>query len=371
MVKRKKLLWICEITLFIFALIFILKITPFLWGVFVDKNIDVKKTKTGDINILLMGIGGGKHEGPELTDTMILASLHPKENRIDLISIPRDLYVKEIEKKINQAYALGQKQKGKGILVARSAVDYITGVRADYVVVIDFSGFIRFVDLLGGIDIDVENTLDDYAYPLGGKEEELCNVTEEGIASFSAQIATGSATEYDIFPCRFSHLHVEKGRRHMDGELALKFVRSRHALGSEGSDFARSKRQQSVIDAVRNKALSLGTLTNPVRVVGIVGILRGNIFTDIPESQYDDFIKLSNKMQDAKIRSYIIDQGDKIKDRMGLLVNPPLDKYNGQWVLVPRIGDSDFSEVMEYIKCILSGKECIVAEDGIEEGANS
>lgn len=364
--KRREILWGAGIILSILILIFILKALAFLWGVFIDKNISVKKTKEGDVNVLLMGIGGAAHEGPDLTDTMILASIHPEENRVDLISIPRDLYVESLGKKINHAYSIGQLKGGKGILVSRSAVNAVTGVRPDYVFVIDFSGFVKLVDLLGGIDVNVENTLDDYAYPVEGEEQELCDVTEDGIASFSAQIATGSATEFDIFPCRFDHLHVEKGFQHMDGNLALKFVRSRHALGIDGSDFARSRRQQLTIDAVRNKVLSLGTLTNPVKVIGILGIIKGNIFTDIPEDQYDDFIKLAQKMKGAKIISYVIDEGDNYRQRPGLLLNPPLTDFNGMWVLVPRKGSSNFSEIQEYVRCIISGKDCMVTEDGIK-----
>jgi len=366
MVDKKNLIWAAGIILFILALVFIIKALPFFWGVFVDKNINVTTTKEGDVNVLIMGIGGGEHEGPDLTDTIILASLHPDENRIDLISIPRDLYIESLKKKINHAYSIGQDKGDKGILLARSTVNSVTGVRPDYTVVIDFSGFVKLVDLLGGIDVNVENTLDDYAYPVEGKEQELCSVTEDGIASFSAQIATGSATEFDVFPCRFKHLHVERGQNHMDGELALKFVRSRHALGAEGTDFARSKRQQLVIDAIRNKILSLGTLANPVKVIGMISILKDNIFTDIPDSQYDDFIKLAQKMKGSKITSYVIDEGDSYQGKPGLLINPPLTEFSGQWVLIPRIGNSNFSEIKEYVGCILSGKECTITEEDIE-----
>jgi polyisoprenyl-teichoic acid--peptidoglycan teichoic acid transferase len=366
MVKRKKLLWGIGIILLILLITLALKTLPFLWGVFVDKNINIKKTREGDINVLLMGIGGGIHEGPDLTDTIILASVHPGKNRVDLISIPRDLYIKSLGKKINHAYSMGQNGGDKGILVARSTVNFVTGVRPDYVFVIDFSGFVKLVDLLGGVDVNVENTLDDYAYPVEGKEQELCGATEDGIASFSAQIATGSATEFDFFPCRFDYFHVEEGFNRMDGELALKFVRSRHALGAEGTDFARSRRQQLVIDAIRNKVLSLGTLANPVKIVGIINIIKGNIFTDIPEDQYDDFIKLAQKMKGAKITNYVIDQGDFYKGTYGLLENPPLIDYYGQWVLIPRVGVSNFSEIKEYVACILSGKECMVSKTGIE-----
>lgn len=362
MLKKKG--FIVVVVLLVVLLLLVVRFLPFFWGVIIDKKINIKKNEAGSINILLMGRGGGMHDGPDLTDTIILASLNPDKNTIDLISIPRDLYVDSLHTKINAAYANGEeKEKGKGILLARSTVESVTGVRPDYVVVIDFSGFVRLVNLLGGIDVKVENTLDDYAYPTAGKEKELCGVTEDGIASFSAQIATGSATEFDAFPCRFEHLHVPSGLQHMDGDVALKYVRSRHALGSEGSDFARSHRQQLVISALREKVLSLGTLGNPVKVIGIINILKDSITTDIPEGQFDDFIKLAQKMKGAVIKNAVIDQGEG--DRYGLLINPPLEDYNGAWVLAPRVGRGDYSEIKTYVACIIKGQNCIIGKTGI------
>ncbi|HMS22314.1 MAG TPA: LCP family protein [Candidatus Levybacteria bacterium] len=366
MVINKKIAIGVGFVILIIFLLIILKTLPIFWGVFIDKKINVKKSENGNINILLLGIGGAKHDGPDLTDTIILASINPQKNIVHLVSIPRDLYVDSLQSKINAAYANGQEKGGKGILLARSTVASITGIRPDYVFVLDFSGFIKLVDLIGGIDVPVQNTLDDYAYPEEGKENELCGVTDDGLASFSAQIATGSATEFDLFPCRFLHLHVPAGVQHMDGELALKFVRSRHALGQEGSDFARSKRQQLVINAVRDKILSLGTLANPVKLIGIVGILGDNIRTDIPEGQFDDFIKLAQKMKGAKIESTVIDEGDLGQERYGLLINPPLQEYNGQWVLAPRAGRGNYSEIKTYLSCVLKGGKCLITKDSVE-----
>lgn len=350
----------------IIIVVLLIRYFSLFWGLTVDRKVDVKQTKEGSTSILLMGKGGGSHDGPDLTDTIMLASLNPEKNTVDLISIPRDLYVKSMGRKINSAYVIGEEKEKKGMLYTKAVVASVTGVKPDYAVIIDFSGFEKLIDLLGGIDVQVENTLIDNAYPTEGKERELCGVTEDGLASFSAQIATSSATESEIFPCRFEVLQVKEGAQHMNGELALKFVRSRHALGQEGSDFARSKRQQSVINAIREKVLSLGTLANPLKVVGIIGILKDNIATDIQEQEYDDFIKLAQKMKGAKITSYVLDTGDIERGRYGLLVNPPLDESVGfQWVLSPRIGVGDYSEIKEYISCVLSGKTCEITETGV------
>lgn len=364
---NRKLLFVGVIFICIVVLVVLVRYFSLFWGLTVDKKINVKKTSSGNINVLIMGIGGANHDGPNLTDTIILASVNPEKNSVHMISIPRDLYVDTIEGKINRVYSDGQEKGGKGILLSSVVMNSITGIRPDYVVVIDFSGFEKLIDLLGGIDVDVVNTLDDYAYPLVGKEDELCGVTEDGMASFSAQIATSSATDFDIFPCRFEHVHVDEGMQHMDGKLALKFARSRHGVGSEGSDFARSRRQQLVISAIRNKILSLGTLANPVKVVGMINLLKDNIKTNIQEKEYDDFIKLAQKMKGAKITSSVIEEGNPGDARYGLLINPPLQDYRGQWVLAPRAGKGNYTELKEYVACVFSGNDCEVIESGIEK----
>lgn len=364
--RRPLFMWIGIIVCIVIVIV-LLRYFSLFWGLTVDKKIDVKKTESGNINVLVMGIGGGNHDGPNLTDTIILASVNPEKNTVNMVSIPRDLYVTSANGKINRVYSEGQDKGDKGILLTSAVIQSVTGVRPDYVVIIDFSGFVKLVDLLGGIDVDVENTLDDYAYPLEGKEEELCGYTEDALASFSAQIATSSATDFDIFPCRFEHLHVETGVQHMDGLLALKFARSRHALGAEGSDFARSKRQQLVISAVRNKILSLNTLTNPVKVLGMINLLKDNIKTNITESEYDDFIKLAQKMKGADISSSVIDEGNSADEREGLLINPPLQDYNGQWVLAPRTGKGNYTEIKSFVSCVFTGAKCEVTKTGIQK----
>ncbi len=354
--------------LFILIIIILLLVRYFslFWGLTIDRRVDVKQTKDGSVNILLLGKGGGLHDGPDLTDTIILANINPEKNRVTMISIPRDLYLTSTKSKINKVYAEGQQKNKQGILLSRAAVNSLTGVSPDYAVVIDFSGFEKLIDLLGGVDVTVENRLDDYAYPVEGKEDELCGHTEDGIASFSAQIATASATEFDIFPCRFQRLQINKGVQYMDGKTALQFVRSRHALGKEGSDFARSKRQQNVINAIREKVLSLGTLANPLKVIGIIGILKDNIATDIKEEEYDDFIKLAQKMKGAQIDSYVLDVGDVSEKRYGLLINPPLsEEVEYQWVLSPRFGVDNYSEIKKFVACVISGSECEISETDI------
>ena len=345
----------------------LIRYVPTLWQLVFKKEIQLKQTPENKINVLLLGVGGGTHEGPDLTDTIIFATLDPKTKNTTLVTIPRDLWIPDLNAKINTAYTFGEeKQKGGGLVLAKSTVSKVLGQQVDYAVKIDFSGFTKAVDLMGGLDINVDNTFDDYVYPIEGKEDDPCSHTDEEIVDLTAQIATGSATDIDAFPCRYEHLHFDKGSQHMDGVTALKYVRSRHAEGIEGSDFARSKRQEKVISAFKDKLLSAGTLLNPVKISNLVGVLQGSIETDIKENEYADFVKLAQKMQHGKINSISIDLGNTEEEQYGLLENPPTGpEFNNAWVLTPRVGSGDYSEIQKFVACRIKGADCIIGADGI------
>ncbi len=373
MLRVKNFLENKKIILSALGLIVLLIGAVFFYKIYFKKEIELKtEKKTGNINVLILGKGGGRHEGPDLTDTIMVAAINPNKNTVTLISIPRDLWIPDLAAKINTAYSYGQERGGQGKLLAKTAVSQAIGKQIDYVLVVDFDAFINLVDHLGGIDINVKRAFDDYKYPITGKEDDLCDHTEEELIDLSAQIATGSADAPDVFPCRFEHIRFDQGVRHMDGEEALKFVRSRHGLNGEGSDFARSQRQQDVINAIRDKGLSLGIILNPLKVIGAFNIIKDNIDTNADVREIDDFINLATKMQGAKISSVVLDFGDEGKKRYGLLMHPPIsDAQKLQWVLIPRKGDGDFSEIHDYIKCIEDGLTCKIEEKGIDRGTTS
>lgn len=367
---RKRVFWALLIFLLILLGIGLFKASsflPVLWELFFTKEVQLKETKDKKVNVLLLGVGGANHDGPNLTDTIIFTSVDPQQKKVSLVSIPRDLWVPEMQQKINQSYVVGEDKKaGTGLASAKEIVSTILGQQIDYVVKIDFSGFEKAVDAMGGLDITVARTFDDYAYPIAGLEDEPCGHDEITIASLSAQIASGSASESEAFPCRYEHLHFDKGETHMDGETALKYVRSRHAFGFEGSDFARSQRQSKVISAFREKLFSAGTLLNLSKVNELLAILQGSIEMDIKKEEIDDFVKLANKTQGAKVVSAVLDTGDEEEERLGLLTNPPIsEEYNNAWVLAPRAGNGEYSEIHEYVSCFLSGKTCLITETGV------
>lgn len=362
---RKRPLILLAIIVVILA-IFVVKtasIYPILFQLLFNKQVELKQTTDNKINVLLLGIGGGSHEGPNLTDTIILASLDPKNDKVTLVSIPRDLWFPDINQKINAAYQIGLSSKNPdaGLALAEAAVGKVTGQSIDYAVRLDFSGFVKAVDEVGGLDINVNNTFDDYQYPIGGKEDDSCGLSEQAIQQF---IATDSA-EADLpleFPCRYKHLHFDKGLQHMDGETALEFVRSRHGTNGENSDFARSKRQEKVINAFKAKILSAQTLLNLPKMLSLYNTLKSSIDMNIPQSGFDDFIRLAEKMRGAKIQSVVIDTGDVASQRAGLLNESVVQAdYGNTSALIPRIGNGNFSEIQKYISCEITKGNCVVS----------
>lgn len=267
------------------------------------------------VSILLMGKGGIGHEAPDLTDAIILATI--TDSGITLISLPRDIWVPEIRAKINSAYYWG-KQKNEGFKLIDDAVASITSVTPNYNLVIDFSIFKKLIDVMGGIDVDVKNTFVDEKYPIAGKEADPC------------------------IPCRYETLHFAQGKQLMDGETALKFVRSRNAKGEEGTDFAREARQQLVIEALKNKVLSTEILLNFKKLQAIREVFVSSIETDIPNDLFIGFIKKVYSLRN-NINFEVIPES--------MFTIPPISpKYDRQYVLIPKSGY--WSELQKWIKSL-------------------
>ncbi|HKC04783.1 MAG TPA: LCP family protein, partial [Patescibacteria group bacterium] len=143
---------------------------------FISAPNSVVASSNGRTNILIMGKAGGSHDGPDLTDTMIVASLSFTKPEIVTISIPRDLWIPEIRAKINSAYYWGnQKNPGGGITFAKAITQEVVGIPIHYGVVIDFSAFKDIVDSIGGIDVNVEKGFTDKLYPIAGRENDTCS----------------------------------------------------------------------------------------------------------------------------------------------------------------------------------------------------
>ena len=265
------------------------------------------------INILLLGYGGPKHDGPYLTDSMMIARFDPTRSTAYLLSLPRDLWVtlptggSGTPQKLNAAYAIGldddqypdkENKYTGGHSGARAmtsdVVKDVTGLSMTHVLAVDFEGFIQGVDTLGGIDVKVAQSFEDKEYPLEGKETDLCGKDEKEMEE-QLKTATNAAI---LFPCRYETIKFDKGIVHMDGINALKYVRSRHA--TNGSDFARSERQREIINAVKEKALSLGILS---KLPELYKTLASHIATDITIQDVPSFASLLTTWSTYKITS--------------------------------------------------------------------
>ena len=270
------------------------------------------KNDNGRTNVLLLGTGGGQHEGPDLTDTLILVSA-TTSGQITMISVHRDIYMDSLDNKINSAYNTG------GLPLAKSAVEQIVGMPIHYALRVDFSAFEKIIDILGGIDVNAPAVLDDYEFPVVGKENDLCNGDPE-------------------LKCRLEYLHFDAGLQKMDGKTALRYVRSRHAIGDEGSDFARSGRQQLVLKALKDKVFLFSSLINPIKIKSIYDELKANIDTDFDITQPNQLINIGLNYRNSQIKNVYLD--------LTLLDNPPID-WRG-WILLPKNGNWD--EIQKYIK---------------------
>lgn len=264
---------------------------------------EIVSEEHGVKNILIAGIGGLWHPGGELTDSLMLASLDYDKKTVTLLSIPRDLYVaysSNTAGKINALYPMGQKQ-GEGINLLAKKVSEITGQPIHHYLVIDFSGFKSIVNALGGVEVDVPKKIYDREYP-------------------------NNNWGWEVFS-------LEKWLQTLDGETALKFARSRHST----SDFDRSHRQQLLVQAIKDKALSLGVITNPNKIAELVESVRNNLSTDLTVGNLFDigmhFKDMSNN--DIITYSYNDSCSGAICMPGSYLYVPVRDNFGGEWVLLP------------------------------------
>lgn len=265
----------------------------------------------GRINILLLGRAGEHYPGHDLTDTVMIMSLDTKEKKIALLSLPRDLSVtvpkSHLSTKINAVYqhSLAQYQDASAVI---ETVEDITRLPIHYFLVIDFSGFEKVIDTLGGINVEVMRDMYDERYP-------------------------GPNYSYQTF-------EIKKGWQTLDGATALKYVRERHD-DPEG-DFGRAKRQQQVTQAVKNKAFSLQTFANAFTLNELLNTLGESVRTNIKPNEIESFVDLAKHMDTQNIANVVVDawQPDSLLRVSHVQVGP-----TAMFILVPRVGN--WSEVRD------------------------
>lgn len=279
---------------------------PGLLGLFGQGQL--KGEADGRVNVLLLGIGGDNHPGANLTDTIMVASIKPATNEVALLSVPRDLYVPIDgygKDKINAANALGEQKNysGGGMALSKDTISKTLDIPIHYTVRVDFSGFEKIIDTVGGVDINVEKDLYDPFYPDNG--------------TYS----------------------IKAGMHHMDGKAALKYARSRETT----SDFDRAKRQQQIMVQVKEKVFSTNTLLNPAKMSEILGILGDHIKTDMQIWEGQRLAQMFQRVDKNKIINKVLDDGP----------DGPLESANnGAYVLLPKSGN--FDEIRNIAKNIFT-----------------
>ena len=275
-------------------------------------KIELKGITDERINILLLGIAGKGKPGNNLTDTIIVASFNTKTGKVALLSIPRDLYVEipemNYQSKINSVYEYGLQNyptdAQKSMEPMKKVIRNITSLDVHYWAIMNFDGFQEAVDAIGGINITNERDILDTRYP-------------------------GPNYSYETF-------ELAKGFHHLDGATALKYARMRH--NDPESDFGRAKRQQQVMQAIKNKIFSTGTLLNAVAINQFLNALGENVKINISDSEFGDFLTLIKNLDTNNINNVVLDAWKKDSLLRG-------SRMTGISALIPRIGN--WSEVQD------------------------
>jgi LCP family protein required for cell wall assembly len=269
------------------------------------------------VNLLLMGYGGAENDAPYLTDTMMVVEIDPASHRLVEASIPRDLQVgiqafangQTYDNKINTAYEVGMYDnywhgkkpqytgiKDRGGNLAMDTVSQVTGIHFDGYMALDFKAFRQVVDALGGVDVCLPSALDDNQYP----------------NYHDGYMANG--------------IHFKAGCQHVNGEQALELARSRHAVqAGEASDFARVKRQQLLLNAIRKKATSIDAIT---RAGPLMDALQQDFSTDLTLTDLRIIYGWSKQVSDSSIGRVAVDTSNLVFV-CGNYILCPLDQTYG------------------------------------------
>ncbi len=253
-------------------------------------------------------------EGKLLSDAIILLSIKKSTGQVALISLPRDIYLRlwcsKEKKKLNFAYAYG------GLSCAMKTVSYLTGLYVDYGVAVNFTALEDIVDALGGITLYLEKPFEESSqWAKEGKEEDEHWLIKEI-----------DGEERWVF-------YLPEGENILDGETALYYVRSRYST----NDFDRMRRQQKVLIALKEKALSLKVLANPVKIYNLLDALGRNIRTDMALADMGALINLTPYLDTKNIEKEVVDISPQ-----GLLYHTFI---NEEYVLLP-VGDN-FEKIQE------------------------
>ena len=294
-----------------------------------DANVDPTKLNgegDGRVNILMLGKGGAGHDGADLTDTLLIASIDPIQKEASLLSIPRDFWVKTDtgSSKINAVYAnakykvlngkktadINDRAEKAGLAAIEAEMEEVTGIPIHYYVMIDFVAFEKAINTVGGININVDKN--------GVVYERL----------------------FDTITRKQYVLDVKEGPNQFDGKRALFYARSRHT--SARGDFDRAERQRAVIIALKDKITSAGTYGNPVKVNQLVNEFGDHVRSNLSTGEVLRVYDIIKGVDSSKIGSV------GLADQPNVLVQT--DTINGQSIVRPIAGLYDYTKIQSFIR---------------------
>lgn len=271
----------------------------------------LKTDAVGRTNILLLGIAGpdSGNGGENLTDTIVILSISSDKKRITVGSVPRDLYLQSADGRragrINSIYAVyGKNDPKEGTTELQNEIKNITGFEANYYLLLDFEGFKKIIDQVGGIDYTLEEDICDPMFP-----------------------------NYNF---GYEPLFLKAGNYHLDGELALKIARSRHTIKG---DFSRIGRQHEIIKLLKEKLQEKNIWGNFFVVNNILNLLGKNIKTDITLPEILELSKVARNIGSDGVISKIPSN----EPSAGLLTEAKISEAD---VLLPK--DPSFEELRKF-----------------------
>ena len=310
----------------------------------------VQRIRRGErVSVLVLGYGGKGHDGAFLTDTILLITYDPAHKAVSMVNIPRDFYAfipyggSKIGfwSKINAAFSFivennvasaqlspryrysdDNTKIDAAANLTKDIVEEITGIPIDYWVTFSFDGFRRLIDAIGGVDVVVDTTFDDYEYPANDNPE---------------------------IDASYKHIHFEAGLNHLNRERAIEFARSRKS-SQDGNDFNRSKRQMKVVQAVKEKLIRPDLL---FKTLSIMDALQGNMRTSLSFSEASgltDYFRTNEgaaKISNVLFISQILSSNflyDSTSTATG-------------YILIPQAGQGNYKDIQDWLQLGLNAPE--------------
>lgn len=288
-------------------------------------GVELKKDTNGRTNVLLFGTSedDAGHAGAELTDSIMVLSVDRTNKSASMVSMPRDMWVDYGQAcvagysgKINALYQCytenGDVAQGANAL--KDKVGEVFGLDIQYYVKVNYSVVRQLTTALGGVTVTVESS------------------DPRGLYDYNTK------------------LKLPNGPATLQGEQALAFVRARGdggGYGFEGSNFVREQNQQKMIVAIRDKALNLGTLSNPAAVINIMDALGDNIRTNFTTAEVKTLATVGKEISTDKVAHINLNDGEKRVVTTG--------SYNGQSIVKPVAGVGIYTGIQSYIKAQMNG----------------